>query len=332
MKLAVNAVLFAINQAVAESLVLAERAGIARSVAYDVFASSAAAAPVVHYRRAVFEHPETAAVTFPIDLAIKDLDLVIALGSDVGAAAAAGRDQPRRDARRVGRRARSGGHGSDGHLSPRDPVGSDIADVTLKDIAESIGVNASTVSRALDPAKAHLVNAATLARVREAAKHLGYRGDHVAGSLRRRATATIGVIVADLANPFIAPVIHGIAKALAAEQMLPLIFETQDDAERLTWGVDHLLSRRVDAIIVAGARFGDRAGPRGGDAVHPGGRRRARPARQPAAARPARRPGGRGDGGATPDRPRPHPPRRAPRPDGHRQLRRPSRGLPRRLP
>jgi 3-hydroxyisobutyrate dehydrogenase-like beta-hydroxyacid dehydrogenase len=85
MKLAVNAVLFAINQALAESLVLAERAGIERSVAYDVFASSAAAAPVVHYRRPVFEHPETAAVTFPIDLVIKDLGLVLALGSDVAA-------------------------------------------------------------------------------------------------------------------------------------------------------------------------------------------------------------------------------------------------------
>ena len=130
--------------------------------------------------------------------------------------------------------------------------------MTLKDIAESIGVNASTVSRALDPAKAHLVNEATIARVREAAKDLGYRGDHIAGSLRRRATATVGVIVGDLANPFIAPVIHGIAKALATEQMLPLIFETQDDADRLAWGVNHLLSRRVDAIIVAGARFGDR--------------------------------------------------------------------------
>jgi LacI family transcriptional regulator len=130
--------------------------------------------------------------------------------------------------------------------------------VTLKDIAQSIGVNASTVSRALDPAKAHLVKPETVARVREAARHLGYRGDHVAGSLRRRATATVGVIVADLANPFIAPVIHGIAKALAVEQMLPLIFETQDDADQLKWGVDRLLSRRVDAIIVAGARFGDR--------------------------------------------------------------------------
>jgi 3-hydroxyisobutyrate dehydrogenase/2-hydroxy-3-oxopropionate reductase len=85
MKLAVNSVLFAINQAIAESLVLAERSGIERSVAYDVFASSAVAAPVVHYRRAVFEQPESAPVTFTIDLAIKDLDLVLALGAEVGA-------------------------------------------------------------------------------------------------------------------------------------------------------------------------------------------------------------------------------------------------------
>lgn len=86
MKLAVNSVLFAINQSIAESLVLAERAGIERSVAYEVFASSAAAAPVVHYRRAVFEHPESTPVTFPIDLAIKDLGLVLALGFAVDAA------------------------------------------------------------------------------------------------------------------------------------------------------------------------------------------------------------------------------------------------------
>jgi 3-hydroxyisobutyrate dehydrogenase/2-hydroxy-3-oxopropionate reductase len=85
MKLAVNAVVFAINQAVSEALVLAERAGIERSVAYDVFASSAVAAPVVHYRRPVFENPETAAVTMPIDLVIKDLGLVTALGEEVGA-------------------------------------------------------------------------------------------------------------------------------------------------------------------------------------------------------------------------------------------------------
>jgi 3-hydroxyisobutyrate dehydrogenase-like beta-hydroxyacid dehydrogenase len=85
MKLAVNAIVYAINQAVAEALVLAERAGIERSVAYDVFSSSAVAAPVVHYRRPVFEHPETAAVTMPIDLVIKDLKLVLALAEQVDA-------------------------------------------------------------------------------------------------------------------------------------------------------------------------------------------------------------------------------------------------------
>ena len=263
MKLAVNDVLFAINQAIAEALVLAERAGIERSVAYDVFASSAVAAPVVHYRRNVFEHPESAPVTFPIDLVIKDLELVQALADARARRDAAGRGEPGVDARGVGRRARRRRHGPARRPPPRDSSEftarmTAIADVTLKDIALRLGVNASTVSRALDPAKAHLVKSETIARVREAALQLGYRGDHVAGSLRRRATATVGVIVADLANPFIAPVIHGIAKAIAARQMLPLIFETQDDGDQLKFGVDNLLSRRVDAIIVAGARFGDR--------------------------------------------------------------------------
>ena len=84
MKLAVNAVLFGLNQALAESLVLAERSGIERSTAYEVFASSAIAAPVVHYRRAVFENPESAPVTFSVGLASKDLGLILALASEVG--------------------------------------------------------------------------------------------------------------------------------------------------------------------------------------------------------------------------------------------------------
>lgn len=119
-------------------------------------------------------------------------------------------------------------------------------------------MNASTVSRALDPSKAHLVSEDMVARVQETARALGYRGDRVAGALRRGATGTIGVVVADLANPFIAPVIHGIAQSLATEQMLPMIIETNDDPTELASSVDHLLSRRVDAVICAGARFENR--------------------------------------------------------------------------
>lgn len=85
MKLAVNSVLFGLNQAIAEALVLAERAGIDRSVAYGVFESSAVGAPVVSYRRPAFERPGETEVTASIDLAAKDLRLVLVLAEQVGA-------------------------------------------------------------------------------------------------------------------------------------------------------------------------------------------------------------------------------------------------------
>jgi 3-hydroxyisobutyrate dehydrogenase-like beta-hydroxyacid dehydrogenase len=86
MKLAVNAIVFGLNQSISESLVLAEHAGIDRAVAYEVFANSAIAAPVVHYRREAFERPGDVAPSFTIDLAIKDLRLILGLAGDVGAA------------------------------------------------------------------------------------------------------------------------------------------------------------------------------------------------------------------------------------------------------
>ena len=85
LKLAVNSVLYAIMEAIGESLVLAERAGVPREVAYEVFANSAVAAPVVQYRRAVFETPLEVPVSFALDLAIKDLDLTLDLAGEVGA-------------------------------------------------------------------------------------------------------------------------------------------------------------------------------------------------------------------------------------------------------
>jgi 3-hydroxyisobutyrate dehydrogenase-like beta-hydroxyacid dehydrogenase len=85
MKLAVNAIVHALNQAVSEALVLAESAGVERSAAYDVFAASAVAAPFVLYKRAAFEHPDDAPVAFSLDLVAKDLDLALALAGRTGA-------------------------------------------------------------------------------------------------------------------------------------------------------------------------------------------------------------------------------------------------------
>ena len=105
MKLAVNSVIFALGQAISESLVLAERAGIERERAYEIFENSAVAAPMVKYRRDQYLHPESTAVAFAMSLARKDLLLILDLAESLGtpmqivegrdsAPHVVGRDQP----------------------------------------------------------------------------------------------------------------------------------------------------------------------------------------------------------------------------------------------
>ncbi len=130
--------------------------------------------------------------------------------------------------------------------------------VTLHDVAAAAGVHPSTASRALDPAKEDLVSEATRRRIVAAAARLGYRPHLGARGLKRGRTATVGVVAADLGNPFVTPLLHGIAAALEAVRSLPFIAETQDDHARFERILDHMLSRRVDAIITTAARTADR--------------------------------------------------------------------------
>lgn len=129
--------------------------------------------------------------------------------------------------------------------------------VTLKDVAARAGVHTSTASRALDPDRGSMVRDETVVRVRAAAEELGYRGDAIASGLRRGRTSTLGIVVADLGNPFIAPVVRGIENHLEGRGLMALIAETRDDPARMGRVLDHLIARRVDAVIVTGARRGD---------------------------------------------------------------------------
>ena len=84
MKLAVNTLIFGLNQAVAEGLVIAERAGIERERAYEVLAASAAGAPFVGYKRAAFLEPDATPPAFTVELAEKDLRLITAFADALG--------------------------------------------------------------------------------------------------------------------------------------------------------------------------------------------------------------------------------------------------------
>jgi LacI family transcriptional regulator len=129
--------------------------------------------------------------------------------------------------------------------------------VTLQDVARAAGVHYSTVSRALDPAQARRVGGTTRLHVEAVAREMGYRRHLGASGLKRGRTHTVGVIVADLGNPFIAPVLRGIANRLEESGLMPLTTETQDDPARLARVLNHVVERRVDAVIVSAARLGN---------------------------------------------------------------------------
>lgn len=84
-KLAVNGLVHGLNVALSEALVLAEKAGVDRRAAYEVFSSGAGGAPFVHYKREAYENPDDAVVAFTLDLVAKDLELITGLASKVGA-------------------------------------------------------------------------------------------------------------------------------------------------------------------------------------------------------------------------------------------------------
>ena len=122
---------------------------------------------------------------------------------------------------------------------------------TIADVARMAGVHAGTVSRALNPKTESRVNRATVARVRRAAKQLGYTPNPIARGLRTSSSMTVGVVVPDLTNPIFPPMVRGIESTLAPRGYSAVIVNTDgsDDLERIL--VDSLLQRQADGLIFA---------------------------------------------------------------------------------
>jgi len=128
---------------------------------------------------------------------------------------------------------------------------------TLKDVARAAGVHPATASRALDPSRMSLVTPEKRLRVQQAAADLGYQMNTFARSLRKGASGMVGVVVADVSNPFLPPILSGVEQEIRTEGLLLLIAETHDDSATLGEILDHFQSRHVDALIVCAAHRGD---------------------------------------------------------------------------
>ncbi len=91
MKLAVNSLIHGLNQTLAEAMSLAQAAGIAPDAAFDVIEASAAAAPMLSYRRPLYLDEAAHEVTFTVALARKDMEVTAALAEALGTAMPQGR-------------------------------------------------------------------------------------------------------------------------------------------------------------------------------------------------------------------------------------------------
>jgi LacI family transcriptional regulator len=129
--------------------------------------------------------------------------------------------------------------------------------LTIKDVAKAAGVHPATASRALNPRLPGRISAETTRRVEQAAAELGYVVDPVGRSLRTQRSATIGVLVPDLLNPFYPPLLRGVERALRSRGFEALIASTDNDPRREAELLEVFKGRRCDGYIIATATLHD---------------------------------------------------------------------------
>jgi LacI family transcriptional regulator len=126
---------------------------------------------------------------------------------------------------------------------------------TVRDVAARAGVSTATAARALGGYGR--VSAAARAQVSEAAAALGYRPNVLARSMITGTSHTLGVVIADVENPFFASAVRGITDAAHAGGFEVILVNTDEDVEKERAAVAVLLAKQVDGLLIAAADTND---------------------------------------------------------------------------
>lgn len=105
-----------------------------------------------------------------------------------------------------------------------------MARISIKNIAEIVGASPTTVSLVLNGKDQKMrISQALAKKIRDTAKELNYMPNMSAISLRTRQTKTIGLIIADISNPFFAKLARYIEN-IAAQKGYQVIFGSSDES------------------------------------------------------------------------------------------------------
>ena len=123
----------------------------------------------------------------------------------------------------------------------------DSKHISLKDLAQALGVSVPTVSRALKDSPE--ISQELRAKVKRLAKEMNYRPNPFAMSLRKNTPRIIGVIVPDLVTHFFSSILSGIEDTAVANGYFVIITTSHESYEHEKRNIENLVNMRVEGII-----------------------------------------------------------------------------------
>lgn len=125
---------------------------------------------------------------------------------------------------------------------------------SLKDIATKVGVSTALVSYVINGLeKEKRVGSEIVEKIKEAANELNYKPNQIARSLRKGSTYTIGLIVADIANPFFGQLARIIEDEANKFNYIVIFGSSDENSTKSALLIDTFLDRQVDGFIIVPA-------------------------------------------------------------------------------
>lgn len=122
---------------------------------------------------------------------------------------------------------------------------------TIKDVAKKASVSPATVSLVLNrTTHSPPISEATRARVIEAARELGYQPNSFAQALRRNKSSAIAILAFDIIDPYCAHVMRGAEEVINANDYFPMLFDLQNDVQRMKRYITLFERRRVEGLLI----------------------------------------------------------------------------------
>ena len=127
---------------------------------------------------------------------------------------------------------------------------------TIQDVAMQAGVTKSTVSKYLNAGSGgYYVSTRTRERIEAAIESLDFEPSLIAQGLTQNRTMTIGLIAADIRNPFYPDLVAGVQDVVEAAGYTLLLGSSNSDPEREMAIARSMIRRRVDGVILGSARM-----------------------------------------------------------------------------